>query len=41
MVFDKGGTWLSWKEYLYAVDITTGTLYSLGEGYCPSWNPKP
>lgn len=37
----QGGSWISWKEYLYAIDLTTGTLHQIGEGFHPSWNPRP
>ncbi len=34
------GTYVSFTNHLYIVDITTGKQYSLGQGHCPSWNPS-
>ena len=35
------GQWINWVEQLYVVDITTRGLQHIGEGFAPSWNPKP
>lgn len=37
----QGGPWVSWIEYLYAVDVTSGAVQSIDEGFYPSWNPRP
>ena len=34
------GSGISWKSYLYVVDITTGELNNIDDGYNPSWNPR-
>jgi len=37
----QAGSWVSWAEYLYAVDVTSGAVQSIDEGFYPSWNPRP
>jgi len=37
----QSGQWVSWTEYLYAVDVATGNVQYIDEGFYPSWNPRP
>lgn len=34
------GTWVSWKSYLYTVDLSTNNIQFLDEADDPFWNPK-
>jgi hypothetical protein len=36
----NSGPGISWKNELYAVNISTGTFDSIDVGHSPSWNPK-
>ena len=31
------GVWVSWTEYLYVVDVSSGALYFVDKGFHPSW----
>ncbi len=37
----QSGQWVSWKSYLYVVDVSIGTLQFIDEGISASWNPQP
>ncbi|MCX6152248.1 MAG: DPP IV N-terminal domain-containing protein [Ignavibacteriales bacterium] len=37
----QNGDWVSWKEYLYIIDVNSGVETIVVEGLNPSWNPKP
>ena len=41
-IYNSGGQYISWTEYLFAVNIISGALYFIDKpAYGPSWNPKP
>lgn len=35
------GQWISWTEYLQVVNIATGEVQAIDQGFNPSWNPHP